>query len=194
MVEHLRILSLIFFDSKLPWNFGTSNPKMASSSTHGASSSTSISPNYDVFLSFRGVDTRKNFTDYLYTTLVRYGIQTFRDNEELEKGGIIASDLSRAIKESRIFMIIFSKNYAYSRWCLNELVKITECARQEGSMVLPIFYHVDPSDIRKQSGIFGDALAHHERDADEKKKEMIQKWRTALTEAASLSGWHVDDQ
>ncbi|WKA11081.1 hypothetical protein VitviT2T_028613 [Vitis vinifera] len=61
-------------------------------------------------------------------------------------------------------------------------------------MVLPIFYHVDPSDIRKQSGIFGDALAHHERDADEKKKEMIQKWRTALTEAASLSGWHVDDQ
>ncbi|WKA11077.1 hypothetical protein VitviT2T_028611 [Vitis vinifera] len=52
----------------------------------------------------------------------------------------------------------------------------------------------DPSDIRKQSGIFGDALAHHERDADEKKKEMIQKWRTALTEAASLSGWHVDDQ
>ncbi|KAL6316833.1 hypothetical protein AAG906_022503 [Vitis piasezkii] len=42
---------------------------MASSSTHGASSSTSISPNYDVFLSFRGVDTRKNFTDYLYTTL-----------------------------------------------------------------------------------------------------------------------------
>ena len=90
-------------------------------------------------------------------------------------------------------MIIFSKNYAYSRWCLNELVKITECARQKGSMVLPIFYHVDPSDIRKQSGIFGDAFAHHERDADEK-KEMIQKWRTALTEAASLSGWHVDDQ
>ncbi|KAJ9675693.1 hypothetical protein PVL29_024560 [Vitis rotundifolia] len=61
-------------------------------------------------------------------------------------------------------------------------------------MVLPIFYHVDPSDIRKQSGIFGDAFAHHERDADEEKKETIQKWRTALTEAANLSGCHVDDQ
>ncbi|KAL6316839.1 hypothetical protein AAG906_022509 [Vitis piasezkii] len=168
---------------------------MASSSTHGASSSTSsISPNYDVFLSFRGEDTRKNFTDYLYTTLVRHGIQTFRDDEELEKGGVIASDLLRAIEESRIFIIIFSKNYADSRWCLNELVKITECARQKGSMVLPIFYHVDPSDIRKQSGIFGDAFTHHERDADEEKKETIQKWRTALTEAANLSGCHVDDQ
>ena len=77
---------------------------------------------YDVFLSFRGEDTRKNFTDHLYATLVAYGIHTFRDDEELEKGGDIASDLSRAIEESRVFIIIFSKNYANSKWCLNELL------------------------------------------------------------------------
>uniref|UniRef100_F6HS39 ADP-ribosyl cyclase/cyclic ADP-ribose hydrolase n=1 Tax=Vitis vinifera TaxID=29760 RepID=F6HS39_VITVI len=76
---------------------------MASSSTHRASSSTtSISRNYDVFLSFRGGDTRRNFTDHLYTTLTASGIQTFRDDEELEKGGDIASDLLRAIEESRL--------------------------------------------------------------------------------------------
>nr|CAN67861.1 hypothetical protein VITISV_009857 [Vitis vinifera] len=154
---------------------------MASSSTHRASSSTtSISRNYDVFLSFRGGDTRRNFTDHLYTTLTAFGIQTFRDDEELEKGGDIASDLLRAIEESR--------------WCLNELVKIIERKSQKESMVLPIFYHVDPSDVRNQRGSFGDALAYHERDANQEKKEMIQKSRIALREAANLSGCHVNDQ
>ncbi|RVW96796.1 TMV resistance protein N [Vitis vinifera] len=140
---------------------------MASSSTHRASSSTtSISRNYDVFLSFRGSDTRRNFTDHLYTTLTASGIQTFRDDKELEKGGDIASDLLRAIEESS----------------------------QKESMVLPIFYHVDPSDVRNQRGSFGDALAYHERDANQEKMEMIQKWRIALREAANLSGCHVNDQ
>ena len=159
---------------------------MASSSTRRASSATSISRNYDVFLSFRGGDTRKNFTDHLYTTLTSYGIHTFKDDEELEKGGDIASDLLRAIEESTIFIIIFSKNYAYSRWCLNELVKIIERKSQKESLVLPIFYHVDPSDVRNQKGSFGDA--------NEEKKEMVQKWRIALRKAANLCGCHVDDQ
>ncbi|XP_059592933.1 disease resistance protein RUN1-like [Vitis vinifera] len=167
---------------------------MASSSTRRASSATSISRNYDVFLSFRGGDTRKNFTDHLYTTLTAYGIHSFKDDEELEKGGDIASDLLRAIEESRIFIIIFSKNYAYSRWCLNELVKIIERKSQKESLVLPIFYHVDPSDVRNQKGSFGDALACHERDANQEKKEMVQKWRIALRKAANLCGCHVDDQ
>ena len=58
--------------------------KMASSSMHRASSSTtSNSRNYDVFLSFRGGgDTRRNFPDHLYATLTAYGIQTFRDDED----------------------------------------------------------------------------------------------------------------
>ena len=144
---------------------------MASSSTHRASSSTtSISRNYDVFLSFRGGDTRRNFTDHLYTTLTAYGIQTFRDDEELEKGGDIASDLSRAIQESKIFIIIFSKNYANSRWCLNELVKIMEqMEEKKKSMVLPVFYHVNPSDVRKQSGSYEEAFSNHEADANQEK-------------------------
>ncbi|KAJ9707494.1 hypothetical protein PVL29_002497 [Vitis rotundifolia] len=167
---------------------------MASTSAQKASSSTSTPRSYDVFISFRGEDTRKNFTDHLYTTLVAYGVHTFRDDEELEKGGDIASDLLRAIEESKIFIIIFSTNYANSRWCLNELVKIFECTVQKQSTILPIFYHVNPSDVRKQSGSYGDAFVDHEKDADEKKMEVIQKWRTALNQVASLSGLHVDEQ
>ncbi|KAJ9675694.1 hypothetical protein PVL29_024561 [Vitis rotundifolia] len=166
---------------------------MASSSAQKAFSSTSTH-SYDVFISFRGEDTRKTFTDHLFTTLVAYGVHTFRDDEELEKGGDIASDLSRAIEESNIFIIIFSKNYANSRWCLNELVKIFECTTQKQSTILPIFYHVNPSDVRKQSGSYGDAFVEHEKDADEKKTELIRKWRTALNHVASLSGFHFDKQ
>ena len=167
---------------------------MASTSTHRASSTSSNPRSYDVFLSFRGDDTRKNFTDHLYTSLVTRGIHTFRDDEELEKGGDIAADLSRAIEESRIFIIIFSKNYAYSRWCLNELLKIIDCVTQKESMVVPIFYHVPPSDVRNQSGSFDYAFTFHEKDADQKKKEMVEKWRTALTKAANISGWHMENQ
>ncbi|KAJ9676056.1 hypothetical protein PVL29_024851 [Vitis rotundifolia] len=166
---------------------------MASTSTQKASSVT-ISHTYDVFLSFRGEDTRKNFTDHLYKNLDAYGILTFRDDEELEKGGDIAFDLSRAIEESKIFTVIFSKNYANSRWCLNELLKIIESMEKEGKIVLPIFYHVNPSDVRKQLGSYREAFANHEKDADEEKKASIQKWRTALSKASNLSGWHIDEQ
>ena len=74
---------------------------MTSSTTQRASSFTftCIHSSYHVFLSFRGKDTRKNFTDHLYTTLVAYGPLVFRDDEQLEKGGDIASDLSRAIED-----------------------------------------------------------------------------------------------
>ena len=170
---------------------------MASINTSKASSSTSDPYHYDVFLSFRGKDTRKTFTHQLYDNLVAHGIHTFRDDEELEKGGDIASDLSRAIEESRIFVVIFSQHYATSKWCLNELVKIIDSMTQKGTgsvLVLPVFYHVDPRDVGNQEGSFKDAFLHHEKDADQEKEKMIKTWKIVLKKAAKLSGYHVDDQ
>ena len=164
-IEHPKTLSC----SPNSCNSRTSNSQMTSSTTQRASSSTCILNSYHVFLSFRGEDTRKNFTDHLYTTLVAYGLQVFRDDEELAKGGDIASDLSRAIEESKIFIIIFSKNYANFRWCLNELVKIIEQMEEKKSRVLPVFYHVNPSNVRKQSGSYEEAFSNHEADANQEK-------------------------
>ncbi|WJZ84533.1 hypothetical protein VitviT2T_004133 [Vitis vinifera] len=143
---------------------------------------------YDVFLSFRGEDTRYNFTDHLYKALGRRGIRTFRD-DKLRRGEAIAPELLKAIEESRSSVIVFSENYARSRWCLDELVKIMECQKDLGHTVIPIFYHVDPSHVRKQEGSFGEAFAGYE----ENWKDKIPRWRTALTEAANLSGWHLQD-
>ncbi|XP_022734185.1 TMV resistance protein N-like [Durio zibethinus] len=162
---------------------------MASIQFSEASSSTPKSK-YEVFLSFRGEDTRTNFTDHLYAALIRAGVNTFRDDNELSRGKDISSELLKAIKESKISIVVFSKGYAYSRWCLNELVKIIECKNTIGQIVIPIFYDVDPSDIRKQIGSYAQAFAEHEKrfEAD---MEMIKRWRAALSEAADLSGWDL---
>jgi hypothetical protein len=156
------------------------------------SSSSSPQPNwnYDVFLCFRGEDTRKNFTDHLYFALRDAGIKIFRDDNELRRGEDLTSELLRAIQGSRISVIIFSTNYAASRWCLDELVEIMECRRTVTQLVLPIFFDVDPSDVRNQTGNFAEAFTKHEEhyllDMDK-----VLKWRRAMREAANLSGWEL---
>ncbi|XP_031261121.1 TMV resistance protein N-like [Pistacia vera] len=148
---------------------------------------------YDVFLSFRGEDTRTNFTDHLHAALKKSGINVFKDDVELEKGKSTSPELSKAIEESRISIIVFSRNYASSTWCLNELVKIVQCMMTMKHMVIPIFYDVDPSVVRKQTGTFQEAFSKHEETFREN-MEKVQKWRTALTEVANLSGWCLKDR
>ena len=156
------------------------------------SSSSAHRWDYDVFLSFRGEDTRKNFTAHLYKALCDQGFNTFID-DDLPRGEEISMKLVKAIESSRILIVIFSKNFASSTWCLNELVKIFECRRSNGQLIFLIFYKVSPSEISKQDGEFGIALAEHE----EKFKddiEKFQRWRTTLTEAANLSGFPYNDR
>ncbi|XP_019151053.1 PREDICTED: TMV resistance protein N-like [Ipomoea nil] len=145
---------------------------------------------YDVFLSFRGEDTRKSFTDHLFAALCRAGVHTFRDAEELRKGEDISTDLIKAIQESKISIIVFSKTYASSRWCLEELVKIVECKEKVNQVVFPVFYDVDPSEVRKQTGGFGDALAQHQQQFGTKK---LSQWKTALTKVANFCGWDLQN-
>ncbi|KAM5552746.1 hypothetical protein ABKV19_025117 [Rosa sericea] len=140
---------------------------------------------YEVFLSFRGEDTRFNFTDHLHTALCQRGIETFRD-DKLRRGEDISQELLKAIEESRVSIIVFSQNYASSRWCLDELVKILECRKSKGQEVISVFYKVDPSDVRHQRGAFGDAFATLDQC---KYKDSMDKWREALSDAANLSGW-----
>ncbi|KAI3796515.1 hypothetical protein L1987_39188 [Smallanthus sonchifolius] len=142
---------------------------------------------YDVFLSFSGEDTRKTFVDHLYAALDQQGICIFKDDERLEKGKPINDDLLQSIEDSRIYIIVFSKRYASSSWCLNELLKIMECHKRDGHTSFPVFYDVDPSEVRKQSGSVGEAFATHKN----KNESEVGKWREALQEAANLSGWDV---
>uniref|UniRef100_A0A2K1WQT0 ADP-ribosyl cyclase/cyclic ADP-ribose hydrolase n=1 Tax=Populus trichocarpa TaxID=3694 RepID=A0A2K1WQT0_POPTR len=120
---------------------------------------------YDVFISFRGEDTHNN----------------------LRRGDEICSSLLKAIEESKLSVIVFSENYASSKWCLDELVKILECKEMNGQTVIPVFYHVNPSHVRNQTETVGDSIGELELVTE--KMEKVKRWRAALKEVATLTGW-----
>ncbi|KAL6225700.1 hypothetical protein ACLB2K_004549 [Fragaria x ananassa] len=146
---------------------------------------------YHAFLSFRGKDTRKAFTDHLYSALQCAGIHTFRDDDEIKRGANIARELQKAMHESPVSIIVFSKGYASSQWCLNELARIMEHHRVDRHLVLPIFYDVNPSEVRTQSGSFAEAFAKH---VVEQSLDKVEEWRRALREVADLGGMVLGDQ
>ncbi|KAL4338100.1 hypothetical protein AHAS_Ahas12G0176400 [Arachis hypogaea] len=143
---------------------------------------------YDVYLSFRGQDTRHGFTSHLYDALRRAGIHVFRDEVALGRGEQITYTLIQAIEASRLLVVVFSESYAGSRWCLDELMKIMECISTGGQTVIPVFYNVDPADVRHQRGPFGEAFQSHRFSYE---NEIVHAWRAALTEAANLSGFAI---
>ncbi|KAL9388108.1 hypothetical protein Peur_021232 [Populus x canadensis] len=144
---------------------------------------------YDVFLSFRGEDTRVGFTSHLHAALKRKQILTFVDDQHV-RGDEIPESLLRTIEEAKLSVIVFSENYASSKWCLEELAKIFERRKNNGQIVIPVFYQVDPSHVRNQTGSFGDAFARLV-----KKKALtmdkVQSFRDALTDTATLAGWSL---
>ncbi|KAL2472160.1 disease resistance protein (TIR-NBS-LRR class) [Abeliophyllum distichum] len=162
------------------------------SSENDSSTSTAVTPSwrFDVFLSFRGEDTRKGFVDHLYTTLREKGIDTYKDDIELKRGRFISPELINAIESSKVALVIFSQNYADSSWCLDEIVKIVDCNKNLGQKIYPVFYYVDPSEVRKQKGNYAIAFEKYEKDPSVDKKR-IEGWRNALKDAASVSGWDI---
>ncbi|XP_030925609.1 TMV resistance protein N-like [Quercus lobata] len=161
-------------------------------SSPSPSSSSTRQPKYEVFLSFRGEDTRTNFTDHLYVALKREGIITFRDEEELEKGERI-SELFKAIEESQFAIVILSRNYASSTWCLDELIKIIKCMDEMGLKVLPVFYDVGPTVVRKQTETFEQAFIDHQKRFEDN-IEKVETWRDTLKKVADISGWDLHQQ
>ncbi|KAL4561309.1 hypothetical protein LXL04_033473 [Taraxacum kok-saghyz] len=163
-------------------------------------SSSTSGHRYDVFLSFRGIDTRHSFTDHLHKALVDANITTFLDDEEIEIGEDLKPELKSAIKASRASIIILSKNYAASTWCLDELVLILEQRVTSNHIVIPIFYLVEPTHVRKQHSTFGDAMAKYkimmEAETNANKKSQwvrkIDRWNKALIEVADLKGKDVN--
>ncbi|XP_034229570.1 disease resistance protein RUN1-like [Prunus dulcis] len=153
------------------------------SSSSSVPFSAPLQEKYDVFLSFRGEDTRDTFTSHLHKDLLRKNIDTYIDRR-LERGDEIAPALLKAIERSKIALVIFSEDYASSTWCLKELVHILGCKKSHGQIVIPIFYRIDPSHVRKQQG----TCALEDRPLKRSRDE-VANWRAALEEAANMSGF-----
>ncbi|XP_061354687.1 disease resistance protein RPV1-like [Gastrolobium bilobum] len=146
---------------------------------------------YDVFISFRGPNTRNSFVDHLYAHLTRKGIFTFKDDKRLEKGKSISSQLQQAIKDSRVSIVVFSIDYAGSAWCLDEMASIYDCQRDLNQTVFSVFYHVDPSHVRNQNGEYGEDFYSH---TWKQNRDKVDRWKTAMRNLANSAGWHVRHQ
>ncbi|XP_039165662.1 TMV resistance protein N-like [Eucalyptus grandis] len=149
-----------------------------------------FSGSYEVFLSFRGPDTRKGFTDCLFTSLTEKGIRVFRDNEELPVGGKIKPSLTEAIKQSKIAIPIISKDYASSKSCLMELQQMLECRENKEQMIIPIFYDVDCSDVKHLKGSFGKSFYELVKN-EGIGRERINAWKKALRDIGEVRGLNL---
>lgn len=138
-----------------------------------SSSSSFPAEKCDVYLNFRSEDVGNTFVSHLYAALLRKNINTFMDLDHLDKTEEISRGIMKAIDGSKVSVIIFSENYASSPKCLDELVHILECKERLGQLVLPVFYHVDPSHVRN---------SFHEL-------PKVDKWRRALEAASDLKGY-----
>lgn len=136
---------------------------------------------YQVFLSFRGPDTRQGFTDCLYHFLTSAGVRVFRDDREQPLGAEIEKILD-AIGCSAVCIPIFSKTFASSEWCLREVTTMVELKKT----IIPIFFDVKPKDVKLETSLYADALKKHGKPDD-----MVEQWGKALVYVGRLSGREV---
>ncbi|XP_039165128.1 disease resistance protein RPV1-like isoform X2 [Eucalyptus grandis] len=165
--------------------------KRSSSLETGSTSHGSSGTEYDVFLSFRGPDTRANFTDSLYHTLLDKCINVFIDKQGIDVGEEISPEIFQAIDNSKIGIPIFSRDYAFSSWCLRELEHMMQRWKTNELEVMPIFYDVEPCDVKLETRVYADALTLHK---EKRGAEIVQRLGEALGEVTGIKGWDTKNR
>ncbi len=141
---------------------------------------------FDVFLNHRGPDVKGGFASHLRQALQEAGCRSFLDMESLEKGQHGQKKIYEALGCASVHVAIFSKHYADSDYCLDELCAMLESEK----LIIPIFYDVSPSDLycKLHNGPYTKVFReiHGRRQASE-----VKKWKDALCMAAQLSGFQL---
>ncbi|VYS56215.1 unnamed protein product [Arabidopsis thaliana] len=187
-IGFFTLLGTLFFMLHGKFRFRQNNEAVNSSSLSLPSPSSASLPRicmHDVFPSFHGPDVRKAFLGHILKEFRSKGIDPFIDNN-IDRSKSIGPELIKAIKGSRIAIVMLSKNYASSTWCLNELVEIIKCRGEMSLTVMAVFYEVDPSHVKKQTGDFGKVFSNT---CKGKTKENIEIWRQALAEVGQIAGY-----
>ncbi|CAF2110161.1 hypothetical protein Bca4012_094596 [Brassica carinata] len=141
---------------------------------------------HDVFLSFRSEE--DDFSKRLYNALSKE-VRVFRDNNEgMERGGTDENNkrLFKAMEDSAASVVVFTQHYADSRLCLDELAMLCYLGTSLDRPILPIFYKVNPSHVRKQNDHFKKDFDEHEKIFSE---EEVKRWRDAMKLVGNLAGY-----
>ncbi|KAL1195100.1 putative disease resistance protein [Cardamine amara subsp. amara] len=91
-----------------------------------------------------------------------------------------ASDHDRdaTIAKSKVSLVILSEEYAFSKDCLDELLNVSKCRGNDKLVVVPVFYGLTKSVLRKQCLKLKDKYPN----------DRVADWRHALLEIADLPG------
>jgi len=157
------------------------NPNEPSSSNYD------VLHTYDVFLNHRGPDVKTTFVAHLYDALCTAGFHPFLDAKSLIKGQHAFNSINEALSGVRVHIAVFSKGYAESKYCLNELCDMLE----SGKDILPIFYDVEPEHLRRpHHGPFAAAFRKHLKRG---RKDNIKRWEEALLKVANITGFRLNE-
>ena len=138
---------------------------------------------YDVFLNHRGPDVKGGFIAHLEEALRQAGLNPFLDKASLKKGDHAFRAIDKALEVARVHVAVVSRRYAESKHCLNELVAML----RSGKPVIPIFYDVQPTEMRRVGrGVFAAAFRNHRT---REPAERVQEWVDALCELADITAF-----
>ncbi|KAH9289112.1 hypothetical protein KI387_033229, partial [Taxus chinensis] len=139
---------------------------------------------FDVFINHRGPDVKETLALQFYNSLKDKGLQAFLDSEEKRVGDSFPSTIYTAISSACAHIAIFSKRYAESPWCLEELRRMIESEAK----IYPVFYEVKPSDLRYiEKGEYAKAFTEHESKS-RYEKELLEQWKAALQKVSFIAG------
>ncbi|GLJ27771.1 hypothetical protein SUGI_0545050 [Cryptomeria japonica] len=146
-----------------------------------------IFPPYRVFINHRGSDVKKTLASHIYYALETHGLRVFLDKQELQVGDFLTPAIQSAIRSASVQIAIFSKTYAQSLWCLDELVWMFD-SDPTSIKIIPIFYDIEPSELRYvEKGAYATAFEEHRRKG-RVTDERVESWIKALEKVSAISG------
>ncbi|XP_047175542.1 disease resistance protein RLM3-like, partial [Vigna umbellata] len=153
-----------------------------------ASSSSKLPRYYDVLINFNGEDIRRKFVSHLDFALSSVGLTTFLHHQNAVESTHVQQPI---LDLCRVVIVVFTKTYSESAWCLHQLQQIIQWHQTYCRHVLPVYYEIQPSDVRFQKGDFGKAFKEtaHQTFSAQQLKHGMSRWSHALTKAANLFGW-----
>lgn len=139
---------------------------------------------WDIILSFTSADNCDSFIKPISDALKSHDVRIFLDDDVglFDSGdrNSVQSSLD-AIDDSAASIIVISPKYASSYWSLEKLARI--CDRRR--LTVPVFFNVDPRDVRKQGGPFGSFFEDHEAKRSEGD---VLRWREAMRVVGGIAG------
>ncbi|XP_059065130.1 disease resistance protein RPV1-like [Cryptomeria japonica] len=149
-------------------------------------------PAYDVFINHRGPDVKSTVASVLYGILTGMQLSVFLDSKELGSGDFLPRAIEAAMSSALLHIAIFSERYAESPWCLAELSFMLK----SGAPIIPIFYYVDPSELRRvdqgNEGRYAQSFKKHEEKG--RYLERLEEWKKALHIVSFYSGLIINSK